>query len=583
MPGRCVAAAHRPMFGGRLAGHLGRSVAVGALLLVTTAGPVGAHPGGLDSAGCHAGSRPYHCHNGTSPSTGVPAGPGSSSTSEPAAPAPPPEPAAEIGDVEVVQGTPDEPFTTLMVTASDAFSVGALATLPDGQRASGSDDGEVGGVFPVRLLLPNGTHQVQVTALGRDGDDVSSVRVDVSVPAVSEPVAWLMDHEQGDRSRTISVSAPAGSQWVLEGDGDVWEREPRSGLVEFRVSGDEGLGPLALAGVDVSGRSIPLLADGRVPGVRAVRLAVRMVDRAIDVDAPDAVGLVLLAAALADDGVDLSQYDGPVPLAELGLPPGEQELRVVATSVDGIESVETLTVTVEGGDAAPGPDTEEGGDGPGWMLLVLAMGGGLWWMLLRGRDQTERGGRRDGPALAPRPAPLPPPTGPNLAPPSSVPAEPAVAATLPPPMGTPLVVDAPLSGQDALVHRVVREHGPVLLPVLVRMVADEQGVGRLSSSVRTQLEELVHDGVQAGQLVATPDTARPQLLVVGPPQGRAAQLPRARSGRTVDEVPGVELAAAAGVRGDLETRVRRVQRWLGLSRLTAATRRTIEAAVLADG
>ena len=33
-----------------------------ALALLLPVNPSAAHPGGLDAGGCHAGSKPYHCH-----------------------------------------------------------------------------------------------------------------------------------------------------------------------------------------------------------------------------------------------------------------------------------------------------------------------------------------------------------------------------------------------------------------------------------------------------------------------------------------------------------------------------------------
>lgn len=41
-----------------------RIVAMGALLITPSAAL--AHSGGLDANGCHAGSRPYHCHRAPS-------------------------------------------------------------------------------------------------------------------------------------------------------------------------------------------------------------------------------------------------------------------------------------------------------------------------------------------------------------------------------------------------------------------------------------------------------------------------------------------------------------------------------------
>ncbi|PQO24857.1 YHYH domain-containing protein [Rhodobacteraceae bacterium WD3A24] len=39
--------------------------AISAALIVLPTPAVFAHSGGLDSNGCHAGSRPYHCHRGS--------------------------------------------------------------------------------------------------------------------------------------------------------------------------------------------------------------------------------------------------------------------------------------------------------------------------------------------------------------------------------------------------------------------------------------------------------------------------------------------------------------------------------------
>ena len=39
------------------------AIIVVACFLIVTAAPAWAHSGGTDSGGCHAGSRPYHCHN----------------------------------------------------------------------------------------------------------------------------------------------------------------------------------------------------------------------------------------------------------------------------------------------------------------------------------------------------------------------------------------------------------------------------------------------------------------------------------------------------------------------------------------
>ena len=39
-------------------------------ILLAGAAPVHAHSGGLDKYGCHAGSQPYHCHNGDGDGSG---------------------------------------------------------------------------------------------------------------------------------------------------------------------------------------------------------------------------------------------------------------------------------------------------------------------------------------------------------------------------------------------------------------------------------------------------------------------------------------------------------------------------------
>ncbi len=40
---------------------IGKAIAV-ALLAAASVSPALAHSGGTNSAGCHAGSQPYHCH-----------------------------------------------------------------------------------------------------------------------------------------------------------------------------------------------------------------------------------------------------------------------------------------------------------------------------------------------------------------------------------------------------------------------------------------------------------------------------------------------------------------------------------------
>ncbi len=43
------------------------AVVAAFLISISVQQPVFAHSGGLNAQGCHAGSRPYHCHRGQSP------------------------------------------------------------------------------------------------------------------------------------------------------------------------------------------------------------------------------------------------------------------------------------------------------------------------------------------------------------------------------------------------------------------------------------------------------------------------------------------------------------------------------------
>ncbi len=94
----------------------GMLAAVGVALAIGLGGPTSAsaHSGGLDGNGCHAGSQPYHCHNGGSGgSSGGSSGGGSSSsssgsTSVPTGPSP-----AQLAAIDNAESAVDRSRTEL--------------------------------------------------------------------------------------------------------------------------------------------------------------------------------------------------------------------------------------------------------------------------------------------------------------------------------------------------------------------------------------------------------------------------------------------------------------------------------------
>jgi hypothetical protein len=106
------------------------SVALMVAVPLTAPSSAGAHSGGTDANGCHAGSRPYHCHNGgtpspnggvPTPSAGVPdptttmaptAPPVVSDSTATMAPAPAPAGAAAPAAAAEVQGITQEQAAT---------------------------------------------------------------------------------------------------------------------------------------------------------------------------------------------------------------------------------------------------------------------------------------------------------------------------------------------------------------------------------------------------------------------------------------------------------------------------------------
>ncbi len=105
---------------------------VGALVFLFVGAALGsvagAHSGGTDENGCHAGSQPYHCHNGGG--GGSPSAPPSTIDTTP-----PPAP---------VDSTPPAPVETLPPTPGAGASTGVVDPVPT----------EVAGVSSSRAAAP---------------------------------------------------------------------------------------------------------------------------------------------------------------------------------------------------------------------------------------------------------------------------------------------------------------------------------------------------------------------------------------------------------------------------------------------